>query len=362
MIISSQETKLLPADVARKSRLPRPSSIVNLSVMGAHRPSPASTLDRKGATLMGLPSALPAGKETLALEITKQLPVTNAFTILMDRARKGKGTHQPKGKAKETASLIKGGNSSSALATIGPKQKSGKEIRREMAPPKISIKTRMRPKEKITPKPKPISNTVDIVNDDKFYSPPPRANSPMNVSKSNHLPVITPENLPMEAAFATDNNVAVSSPGVDSPGDTFQLYTSTPTPAPIGVSIDVTNATSGANIPQPLSDVSHVPDLPEAATPTANDHSTASEFQTSPPSPLQCNDPASANVDNCLAEPKVNLLPAPATPVNKLPIVNKIRLATTTDRVTRRTSQRQREKQTGMSSQGMFVVCRGGLF
>jgi hypothetical protein len=229
-----------------------------------------------------------------------------------------------------------------------------------MAPPKISIKAKMRPKEKITPKPKPVCTPVNVTDDNETHSPPPRAFPPTNVPKSDHPPTTALEDLPMEAACSTDGDVKMTSPGMDSPANAFRLVRPS-TPPQTDVAMEIAHAASPAMVPL---QVVHFPDLSGTSMPTAIEHSTASESQALPsPSPLQseviCNEAASADLDvpdRRLEEPTTDPPPAPRTPASKLPLVKKVRLTTATDRVTRRTSQRQREKQAEMSSQGMFVV------
>lgn len=362
MVISSQGSKVLPPEKTRNIRLPRPSSVVSFSsVTSINRPS-ASTLEPKSTTLMGPPSTVPAGTQFLPVGTTKPLPiaekqapskppVTNAFTVLMEQAHKGKRTDQSK--RKEKTNSVRSGNSSSSLATIVPKQKGRNE---EMGRPKISIKAKMRPKEKVKLKPKPISTAVSITDDDDGHSPPPRAVSPTNISEFGHLPIAAPKDLPMDAACAAGGDVDMTSPEMHSPPNAFQLdRPSTPPQTDLPVSASPVMGL------RPQSNVAHVLDLSEAPTPAAIEQLTTAEPKPHPlASPIQSetslvrSETTSTNVDipNIRLEaPNVNSLPAPRTPASKLPLVKKIHLITATDRVTRRMSQRQREKQAETSSQ-----------
>jgi hypothetical protein len=261
----------------------------------------------------------------------------NAFDILMGPAHRG--TTQPKGKAKGKTSSTKAGSSSS-VSTIVSKQKSRDGDKQEMAQPKISIKAKMRPKEKTKLKPKLTSALVKINDDDDdAHSPPSRALSPMHVPESDTLFTTALEDIPVMAVFAPDGDVNIS-PSVMQPHvNVFQRAT---TPPRMDVPAVVAHATLAAT-PPPQSDVARTSSLSEASMVVAVEQSTNSE---SPEASQMHSEPAFADVD---PEP-------PSRVASKLPLVKKAGLATTTDRVTRRMSQRQREKRAESTSQGVFVV------
>ena len=354
-----QESKLLPAGTTKQSRLPRPSSMVILSSL--RRPSPSSTLDSEGNTQMGHTSALPSRKQPLSVGTTSRLltddrqsspkpPIVNAFTVLMAKAYKGKRMDHLKDKAKGRPSSIKGGGPSS-LAMIALKQKGGSEDKRVSSQPKISIKAKMRPKEIHTPKPKPTSDPVDVADEDEAHPPAPNVFTPMNVSGSTHLPRTVTEDQAMEVTCAADSDEVMTSPRMRSPLNTPKLV-------PASTRRDVPmEPTSVAQ-----SDVVHIPAFSESLTPTPMKDSGPTESHPSPPSLIKfelCDGMSSVGVallDRHLEEPSVNIPSAPRAPVSKLPLVKRVRPTPATDRVTRRMSQRQREKQAESTSQGMFVV------
>ena len=314
---------------------------------------------------MGSPSAFPAGEQPSSFGTIKRLPITekhtpkptvvNAFAVLMEQAHKGKGTDHRKGRVKGKASTTKGEPSSSSIATSVPKGKSKvpEGDKREMVQPKVSIKAKMRPKERIRQKPKPIFAPVDTADDDD--SPPPRTLSPRNVPKPDMSTAAT-EGVSMQTACAPDGDAHISPSGMHSPA--FASHLEHPPPQ-TGVPTEV-------EAPQPQLNVAHVSGPSEPLVPPAIEQSTGSELQLTPPSyPVQSealpvqSEAASADVNlpgRRLEEPSVSPQPASRTPANMLPLVKKVGPKTATDRITRRMSQRQREKQAEVPSRGKSVV------
>jgi hypothetical protein len=341
MNMTSQEMKPLPnLGTTMKSRLPRPSSIINFSATSTPRPSPTLTLNKQSATAMGPPSVLPATKQSLSFGATKRISVTakptsskpsmqNAYDILMGPAHRG--TTRLKGKEKEKTSSTKAGSSPSSVSTIASKQKSRDGDKREMAQPRISIKAKMRPKEKTRPKAKPTHALVEIIDD---VDAPSSALSPMHAPKSDTLFTAVP------SVEAIDDNM--SPLAMHSHENAFQRANTPPQMnAPVVVALAAL-----AETPPPQSDVARISGPSEASVVAAVEQSNNPE--SSEASQVH-SDPAFTDVD----------LQTHSTAASKLPLVKKLGLATTTDRVTRRMSQRQREKRVELSSQGLSVVWCG---
>ncbi|KAF5380535.1 hypothetical protein D9615_004724 [Tricholomella constricta] len=191
---SAQEAlKPLPGlGATTKSRLPRPSSSINLAA-SATGPSPTTM---RQTMLMGPPSTVAAAQIAVASGSSeKPTPIsaqpTDAFALMMAKARESK----EKGKGKEKASGTATKASGSSKLTQKSKADKGKE--RETQPPKISIKMKMKAKGKSRPKPVPVPVPAPSLSsefeDRPLRSPSPQAPSPFNILHSSHpstLPIM----------------------------------------------------------------------------------------------------------------------------------------------------------------------------
>jgi len=164
-------------ETTRKCRLPRPSSVNLSSVAMAPPPppSPSKANNHGSSNLMAPPAALPVQKPIFAPVPTPAAvkkvggSVSNAFSVLMSSARKGKGKDTAQAgmrKGKVTAGSSTAGPSSVVVPSLtsggvngGGKAKGkqkGKEKAQAQEKPKVTIKAKMRPREQPKPKPKPV--------------------------------------------------------------------------------------------------------------------------------------------------------------------------------------------------------------
>ncbi|GLB37780.1 putative BRCA1 C Terminus (BRCT) domain [Lyophyllum shimeji] len=188
---------LLGLGITKKSRLPRSSSSLNLPSSAMGPPSTRSIPAAQGAMQMGPPLGVPTAKKALMSSIsesrtTAPTQANNAFAVMMAKAREN--SEKGKGKGKDIAMPTKVGSSSKGAtkaasgSEVTQKGKAGdKRKGREAPPPKMSIKSQMKPRQQAKPKagPFPVSlpqTSLDSEAEAEDESPrsPSRATSPAN--------------------------------------------------------------------------------------------------------------------------------------------------------------------------------------
>ncbi|RDB25296.1 hypothetical protein Hypma_007549 [Hypsizygus marmoreus] len=302
-----------------QSRLPRPSSIVNLS--STSQGSAGNSARPESAVPMGPPPILPTKKplppvsSKLPPIVSEKVEKKDAFVALLNGARQMKEQEIAKGKGKERASSSKAASSSSSSVKYGAgnagpsktqksKSNDGPKAMKEAESPRMSLKAKMRPKGKPKAKPVPAPIPMPSYDSEVEDKEQPRAPSP--------VPTLQP-----------------SRPS---------------TPPPMDVSMEFIDAPSPAKSAQPAP--ASTAEVHPANSIAVMEHEPSERFQESEPSAATVhNDPHYPNTTPGTNVPAMDLTPTPGEPpapkpTTKKPHMSKRMPTAAVERVTRSTSSR----------------------